>query len=577
MNFVARARKSLEAERVHRRASLGSFLALVSLAAPLMGCNIVQGFQDAGDSLFPEQSTHLAAPGLRLVSGGYHELGLAAGSELYLLAREPNDSTGKLFAMRYAKPEPCLIPNVARYTTTREPSRNQALVAYFHENLQKSTLHFADTSCKRYDLEFADALLPVGETEKSVVVWAGSDLWLATPETGSQELLVSNLQEVFGGVFGRRYGVRAGGRVGVFGSDWKEQGFFGDQVTSVQRAGKSLFYADSTGVHRIVEAKDDSKAVEDRLLVADACLLSTQDGIWLSFRSPCSAGRLMVIHEPSGRTYTLPFDADPRQLRLVPALKSPGQDPLKDPFWFFFLRDGATEQEKGQLIARTPTGDERVLGSRSTLLQLRLVQSASETHGYALVDVSGETGRYVWWNSAGETRTLAEKVMWRTRRVMSDFDGTLANLAVASGDRLQVLAKRVPWQIAEYQDSKRQWTVVFSDVQGDHGTLSAFEGNIDALQDTAPDKPFQVPALTPIASKVSAFRTSSLNDVLSGVIYFLDFDSKTGTGRLEYRNQELRFTAHVNDDVSGYVVSHDEVLYTIPYGENAGIWLVSAK
>jgi hypothetical protein len=36
-------------------------------------------------------------------------------------------------------------------------------------------------------------------------------------------------------------------------------------------------------------------------------------------------------------------------------------------------------------------------------------------------------------------------------------------------------------------------------------------------------------------------------------------------------------TARVNDDVSDFVVAHDEVLYAIPYGENAGIWLVAGK
>lgn len=576
MNLDTRDRKSIEPPS--GRALLSArVLVSLALATPLLGCDIVQGFQDAGDTLFPEQSTHLAAPGLKLVSGRYHELGLAAGSELYLLAREPGDDTGKLFSMRYANPQPCLIPNVARYSATREPTRSAALLPYFHENVRQGTLRFADTNCKLYDLEFADALLPVAETEKSLVVWAGTDLWLATPETGSRELIASKIEDVFGGVFGQRYGVRAGGRLGIFGKDWKEQGFFGEEVVAVQRTGKSLFYADKAGIHRIVAAKSDSRAVEDSLLAGDACALGTQDSIWLTFRSPCSGGPVLAFHEPTARLFTLPFDADPRQLKLVPALKSPGQDPLKDPFWFFFLRDGAAETEKGTLIARTPAGEERALGSRSTFLHLRLVESASETHGYALVDVSGETGRYVWWNSAGETRTLAQSVMWRTRRLMVDFDGTLANLAAASGERLEVLAERVPWQAAEHQDSKKQWTVLVHGLAGDNGALSAFNGNIDQLQEIAPDKPFVAPELSPIASNVSAFRISSLNEVLSGVIYLADFDPKTATGRLAYRNQELRFTAHINDGVSGYVVSHNEVLYTIPEGENAGIWLVSAK
>src|SRR3954447_14648140 len=64
--------------------------ALVTAGA---GCNLVQGYKDAGDSLFPEQSTHLASPGLRLVSGHYRGLGLMTGSELYLFARGADDDT----------------------------------------------------------------------------------------------------------------------------------------------------------------------------------------------------------------------------------------------------------------------------------------------------------------------------------------------------------------------------------------------------------------------------------------------------------------------------------------------------
>jgi hypothetical protein len=83
--------------------------------------------------------------------------------------------------------------------------------------------------------------------------------------------------------------------------------------------------------------------------------------------------------------------------------------------------------------------------------------------------------------------------------------------------------------------------------------------------------------LSDVASNVAVLSTLSLNDVLSGVSYFTHYDVTTRTGRLEYRNLELRFTAKVNDGVSNYVVTHNEVLYTIPYGDDAGIWLVPGK
>jgi hypothetical protein len=541
------------------------------------GCDIVQGFQDAGESLFPEQSTHLASPGLRLVSGNYRGLGVVAGSELYLLARGADDDTGKLYVMRYADPHPCEIPRVVSLSATREPTRAAPLFSYFEEDVRRGTLHFADVRCKTYPLTFDDARLPVAETATSVVVWAGTDLWLATPETGRQERLAEEVTGVTRGVFGDRFAVRAKGRWTVFDRTWQELGTFGDEVGSLLRAGKSLFYLDKVGAHRIVVSQDDSRIPEDELLASDACSLGSQDGIWVTVRSPCSGGELVAIHEPSGRSFTLPFDADPEQTKLVPALHSRGLDPLADPFWFFYLRSGESESSQNTLFVRTPAGDEHELGAHATLEQLRLLDSASEPYGYALVDVAGETGRYVWWNAAGETRVLAESVMWRPSRLIVDFDGTVGSVAVTSGARLRVLAERVPWQDFEYRDATKEWTVLFHDMQSESGRLSMFPGGIDELQSTPPDSPLVVPELADVASNAVVLGTSSLDRVLSGVVYLSDFDLSTRTGRLEYRNLELRFTARVNDGVADYVVADDEVLYTVPYGDEAGIWLAPGK
>jgi hypothetical protein len=543
----------------------------------LAGCDIVQGFQDAGDSLFPEQSTHLASPGLRLVSGHYRGLGLVGGSELYLLARGADDDTGKLYAMRYADPRPCEIPGVIQLSATRSASRAAPLFSYFEEDVRRGKLHFADASCQRYPLSFDDARLPVAETETSVVVWAGSDLWLATPETGAQERLADGVTAVTRGVFGGRYAVRANGRLSVFDSAWKAQGPFGDEVSTLLRAGRSLFYLDKVGAHRIVASEADSSVVEDELLVRDACSLGTQDERWITLRSPCTGGKLLAIHEPSGQTFTLPFDADPTQIMLLPALDSRGLDPLADPFWFVYLRSGESEAAENTLFVRTPAGDEHALGPHATLQKFRLVESARETYGYALTDVVGETGRYLWWNAAGEARVLSESAMWRPSRLIVDFDGTAGNVAVTSGDRLLVVAERVPWQDFEYQDGTKDWTVLFHDMQGVTGKLSVFSGGLDGLERTPPESPLVAPELSEVASDVIALGTWSLDKVLPGVMYLSHFDLTTRTGRLAYRNLELRFTARVNDGVSDYVVADDEVLYAIPYGDSAGIWLTPGK
>jgi hypothetical protein len=577
MKLATHGQKSSAARRqVGALSLLFTALALGSLAAAA-GCNIVQGYQEAGDTLFPEQSTHLAAPGLRLVNGHYRGLGLVAGSEIYLLARAADDdATSTMFVMPYLKPDPCEIPEIGRFSVTQDPSRALPLFSYFSDDTRRGSLHFADARCRRYELGFEDARLPVAETERSLVIWDGTDLWLATPETGEKELLAEEVDQVVRGVFGRRYAVRSSGRLLLFDADWKPAGSFGSAVGNSLRVGDSLLFEDAAGVHRLAVDPADSSLVRDSLLVRDACSLGTQDGVWIALRSPCMGGKVMLLHEPDGETFTLPFDAEPTQLRVAPAQGSPGLDPLVDPFWFFYLRYEG-EGLEDSLFVRTPLGEEHALGAHSTLLQLRLVESASEAYGYALVDIEGETGRYLWWNQSGETKTLAEGAMWRPDRLVIDFDGIVGKVAVASGDRLSVLAEGVPWQAFEYQDAKKQWTVLFHDMKDGIGRLSVFPRGLDQLEAAPASPPLVLPQLTEVAPDAVVFGTSAMNELLSGVLYLSSYDLVERTGQLDYRNLELRFTATVAHGVSDYMVLNDEVLYAVPYGDNAGIWLVQGK
>jgi hypothetical protein len=553
---------------------LAALSSLAWLSVASSGCDIVQGFQDAGDTLFPDQATHLASPGLHLVSGNYRYLDLAAGRELYLLAR-PTDGTKSLFAMRYANPQPCEIPNVGRYAASRNPSRAQALLSYFHEDAQQGTLHFADTTCKQFDFTIDNASFPVGETESSLIILAGGTLSAVDPEAGTQETLVPAVNEVIGNAFAGRMLVRGGGHLYVFGADWKPQGIFGDGVSSFTRTGKSILYLDSSGLRRL--AATDERSVSDTSIATDVCSFGMQDSTWATYYSPCAEKRLVAYNEPAGHAYPLDSSADPRFLRLVPVRGTPGRDPSKDPFWYLFLRDFDATTSHGTLVVRNPKGEEHVIGTNSTLIHAELWESESEAHGYALVDMNGETGNLVWWNPAGETRVLATRMFWRPRRMVVDFDGTVGNVAVASGDRLAIVAERVPWQSFEFQDANRQWTVLFHDWQGYSGQLSAFPGTLDSLAATPVTAPFKSPTLEEVAPDVALYSTSGLRDVLPGAIYLDDLDLTTQTGRLVYRNTELRFTAVVDEGVSDYIVSNDEVLYSVPFGENAGIWLVPGK
>ena len=544
-------------------ASRGVYAAALIAALGCAGCDIVQGFQQAGDTLFPEQKTYLAAPGVQLLAGGYRGLDLAVGADIYLLARRADDSTGALYAMRYADPHPCEIPSVGRYTSTRNTTRRPPLISYFHEDISRGTLHFADASCKQLPLVLGDAQFPIAETETSIIVRAGSDLLITSPELGTQETLARKVVGVLGGAFGRGYAVRADGNLALFDSDWTPLGSFGTDVVSLQIAGKSVFYADADGVHRLASRCDGHRGPA----LGSRRLRPRHARQYLGDLSRALQHRTGLCVP---RTQRQSIRASIRR-RHAPApaargSRQPRSGPTQDPFWFFGLRDVDADAGRDTLLVRTPSGKELTLGAHATLQQLKVLESPERATATRWVDVGNDgSGRYLWWDSQGQSKVLAEHAVARASRLIMDFDGALGKLAVTSGDRLQVLAEGVPWPAFEYRDQTQQWTALFHDLilpghpHEQNGQLSVFYGTLDALEATPIDQPFTAPELLPIAPSAGVFRISPLGLVLSGVIYLADVDAETGLGQLDYRNLDLRFTAHVNSGVSDYLVVQDQV------------------
>lgn len=540
------------------------------MALPLLlGCDIVQGFQDAGTALFPQQSTHLATPALRLVEGGYSSVGFAAGKELSVLARPTEGSS--LVVMRFANPKPCEIPNVGRYVASRNPNRAEAGIAYFHDDAIIGTLHFADTSCRVFDFEIENAHLPVGETERSVIVWAEGDLLEVEPDRGKRTTLAPAVDRVITRAFSDRTLVRSEGQLEVFGGDWKTHGRFGKDVGSVIKTNSGVLYVDASGLHRL-SASADGKT-QSKPIAEDVCNLGMRDGTWATFHSPCQEGRLHALHEPTGKLFDLDLDADPAYLKLVPERGS--LDPTTDPFWFVYLRN--VESSLGTFVVKGPDGVPHELGRRATLDHWSIWGTGEKTYGYALVNVENGVGQYLHWNAQGETRSLASGVLAAANRLVVDWDGANGNLAVVSGDRLRVVAERIPADGFEFTDSSGEWTVVFHDWDGESGRLSRFSGTLDKLSATPPGAAFVAPELAEVAPRVGLYTTASLSKLLPGTVFLADYDTTKGTGRLSYENAELRFNATVDNDVSSYLVTSGYLLYAIPYGRDRGIWLATGK
>ena len=173
---------SLVAPRKRRVA--GVLLALIVTASGVatVGCDVVQGFEHAGDALFPPVKTYLDAPGYRLVEGGYRQLVLVTSSELFVLARGSAEGDDALYSIRYAEPAPCTIPAVGRYWAGGSVDVGQAWIAFFHDGGSRGTLSFSDTGCHVSALSLPEAELPFAR-----ITPRGPD---GEPQTDRMQLLI---------------------------------------------------------------------------------------------------------------------------------------------------------------------------------------------------------------------------------------------------------------------------------------------------------------------------------------------------------------------------------------------------
>lgn len=573
----------------------GKTTALLALAAALSGCDIVQGFKNAGDALFPPEKTYLDAPGYRLVEGSYKNLILLTSSELYVLARGTKEGDDSLYSIRYAVPTPCTIPAVGHYWAGGNIDLGVAYIAYFHDGGNRGLLSFSDTRCHVSTLTLPDAELPLdtyitppdanGESRYELVLRSEGRLLLVDPGLGTYDVITENADAVMvgagkGGV-SFVYGA-ATGSIQAFDRDWKLIDTFGDTLKALAPVDGSLFFEDVNGIQRATPVNHDGKlTVDTQQLSADGCQLGFPAWAqhWLAFYEPCADQKLAVLDLDTEETtfpdYTV---QDPRALLM--SVRAGTVDPPTPAagVWAFFLRDIDYGAGLGTVVVRSPEGKELVLGSNGALERTRL--DAKEDYGFTLLDVSGETGRYVRWDFDGNPTELAQNVLRESPGVnfadlTIDYDGTAGTLAQLIGGEIVPILERVPRRRFAYTDIKKR-QALFSDYDGKNGTLSI--GRSACTPDTDCERKYFEPV--PVARNVHHPGHAFLDETdafLPGIGFLDQFDEEHQTGRFQYSNLELGFTSIVSEGVSDFTYAGNGILYSVPYGEGAGIWLARAK
>lgn len=573
-------------------------IALLAAVSCCSACDIVQGFDNAGDALFPPVETYLDAPGYQMTTSRYRYLDMVTTSEPYILARSTNPNDDSLYVMRFNAPKPCAIPNVGRYWTDGSATTNPGYVAYF-DTTGSGILNFADLDCKLYELPLENANLPVSYAPKGLVLQVtqagtdvGPELVIAEPAERTLDTLATFVQAV--DVAHRLVLMRPPqGMIAVYDYDWTLVSVVGTNVTAWASAYDATFFQDDDGIHRMtITDTTTTRTVGTSIIATDACdltiLPATPHVNLVAFHEPCGSKNIVVWDAQTRQSTPLNLDVDIQHLKI--AGQSPNTRPnvATDPYYALYLTDVVAASNTGTLHLRLPDGTDAILGSGAALERADFAADTSTgeyTGGFALLDVNGETGRFVHFDLAGNVSDVVANVIrnpaesaW-TRLVVA-VDDQLGNLVEVVGGQPVTVAENVPRTRYAYVNrfdgnplqNRLAW---FHDLQGETGTLSlaAPDPTSDVLDDQGHEPLYTG---TPVASDVFASGHGFMAN-LPGFVYFSNWDDNSGTGSLEYTNVELEFSATVSNGVSDYLQPGSGLLYTVPFGAAAGVWLARGK
>jgi len=563
-------------------------ITLLFAAVALFGCDIVQGFEHAGDALFPPVETYLDVPGYQMTAGHYRYLDMVTTSEPYVLARSATDGDDTLYSMHYDLPVPCTIPDVGRYWTDGGPDTKRTFIAFF-DGSGSGPLRFSDLDCTPLDFTLDNANLPIAYSPTGLVIQVGTDLFDVNPGTAETRLLASNVQ----GIDAQRRIVLGGGVLSVFDANWSLVGSAGDGVVNFGSAFGATFFADTDGVSRMtITATGDTVSVDTSLLATDACDLAILPGTphvnLIAYHSPCSEQKLVVWDADTHEASPLDLDADLHNLKLYVSVHDSRPSFASDPYYALYLSDVDGQSATGTLNLRLTDGSVLPLGAGAALERSDLGSSTTSGDldgGHALLDAASGTGSFVGFDLMGNVSDIVDNVVRRpaetawTRLVVPDADGLYDLVEVVNGAPVTV-AHDVPAQryayLNRFKDNPLNGRLAwFSNLDGNFGTLSlaAPDPKSGELDDQGHEALYTA---TTVAENVYVGGHNFMLD-LPGFVYYSTWDDGTGTGSLEYANTELGFSATVSEGVSDYLQPGSGLLYAVPFGASAGIWLARGK
>jgi hypothetical protein len=569
------------------------FLALLLAAlAPLGACNPESGFQSAADGIDPKDKSYVEGPGSRLTTGPYDRVSvdLDVDDQLHVLARRRDDGGQSLTVFGLNMQTGCTIaPNARMWFPPRPEGRPTRLLPYLDalDDNGVGTLRFTNVDCQTEPYSLSGVRGLIGQMydpdvvgfDAGFLVKQGSSLVLADPWNGSTRVIVNDFRRwIQAGTATGPYLVWGDSQIVVLGSEMEELGRFGNHVTALSQSTEYGGYSvmDDDGLHTLQTASDPSNTAlfDFNLVDAEACGLPsgyTELG-WALVHSPCDDPHLVAEQVAPGSLFERrTFEA---QADFVAAgvIGQPLTSANAPGIAVSFLTDVDPATGLGTLFVAQETGDAVQLGTNAPLWASMVADPSSPWVGFAMVDVQGGLARMIHWNWDGTTEVMAENVDLdaSVSGFLTNYNGHSGDLAgLGTGGDLIVVAKGSPAFDTLVYSSDYQWELHLEHYDG-------LSGDLMFAEEPAPVSGFKVAASRVAAGEYQELSLLSLN----GFAYVGDYDEQALSGALFVRNVSLGSTMLVASHVSDFAPTFypfPGLLYTVPSGDNAGIWFARAK
>lgn len=552
----------------------------VVLCLLLTGCSIGDGIANFGNNIANPPLVAIGGPGVRIATGHYSSPLVDPWAEEgpAIVAFEYLDD-GPHLAMRPLDGTAGCDTGLAYSSVVRDKLVNLTqLIAYLGPPITdgRGPVHFVDHSCKEYGAPVQNANLPelLYSDPPGYLVDAGTELLVVDPWNGTSTVLAGNLTWwAKWSLADSSIAVIDGGHFKIFNAQQQVSCDLGTAVTEMALlSGQSgAFALVDGGTLRTYRSLADTAPVD---IATDACKPVSDSGGCLFYFSPCAARQLQCYRADRGQS--TPIDSG------VNALISSRTNSGTTDFSVLYTKPNL--QSNGfDLWLYTPGASPAMMVAQFYRLYAWSAPPALEI--IALVNADVDKGQAIRHTSAGDV-VLADSVSVQfSQGLLANFDvvGSIGDLntPLQLGQTSQFVVAGVPFvpRMSTIVASKNANTVQYG-----NALISAAKGAVGNLTlvryPTATSPGPALPRTVASNVPVGSYEFFEGMNALAYIENWKNVPGVGGTGSLVVHELELDARSNVSNDVREFqevLWPFEGVMYIVPSGDQAGIWVARAK